>query len=391
MNLYPRQSRLGLKSSRGSKVAGAAIALGLLALGSGGFGVVSAEGSSTTSFLSSLGQPTQLASTVPANGDVNPYGIVLVTKSVGKLAKGDFLVSNFNNKANVQGTGSTIVEISQTGHVSTFAVLGSIQSPYTCPGGVGLTTALSILPGGWVVVGSLPSISGGSLPMINPAGCLIVLNPSGAIVATWTNANINGSWDMTEVATTSGADLFVANVLSRAAGVSTTPKSGDQSTIVRIDVVLTPGVTPSMKSATIIGSGFISKPNNAALIQGATGVALGRSGTLYVAETVQNRIAEIPNALTRATPFAGGKKTLSSAGWLNGPLGLAIAPNGDVIAMNGNNGVAVEVSPSGHQVAKLTLVRGGAGDLFGVALASDGRTLIFVNDKTNALDEVTAG
>jgi hypothetical protein len=80
---------------------------------------------------------------------------------------------------------------------------------------------------------------------------------------------------------------------------------------------------------------------------------------------------------------------LSSGGWLNGPLGVTLAPDGDVIAMNGNDGNAVEISPRGHQIAKLGLVRDGAGDLFGATIAPGGRTLIFVNDGTNALDTAT--
>jgi hypothetical protein len=77
---------------------------------------------------------------------------------------------------------------------------------------------------------------------------------------------------------------------------------------------------------------------------------------------------------------------LASGGWLNGPLGLTLTPNGDVLAMNGSNGNAVEISPSGHQVAKLTLVRNGSGDLFAAAIATGGHGLLFVNDGTNALD-----
>lgn len=239
-------------------------------------------------------------------------------------------------------------------------------------------------------MGSLPSGPAGALPLVNPAGCLIVLNPSGTVVETWTNANINGPWDMTEAATSSGADLFVANVLTRAAGSSATPKTGDRSTVVRINVSLRAGAIPQMSSSTVIGSGFLSKPNATALVQGATGVALGAAGILYVAETVQNRVSEIPDAMSRTTAFADGAATLSSGGWLNGPLGLTLAPNGDVIAMNGGDGNAVEINPSGHHVAKSTLVPKGAGDLFGAVIASGGHGLLFVNDGTNALDQSTA-
>src|SRR6516164_8941448 len=63
--------------------------------------------------------PTFLsASTVPANGDVNPYGVAFVPNgfpSGGPLNPGDVAVSNFNNSNNSQGTGTTIVGISPTG------------------------------------------------------------------------------------------------------------------------------------------------------------------------------------------------------------------------------------------------------------------------------------
>jgi glucose/arabinose dehydrogenase len=143
-----------------------------------------------------------------------------------------------------------------------------------------------------------------------------------------------------------------------------------------------------MTGLTVIGTGFLSKANKAAFVQGPTGVALGKNGDLYVAGTVRNHISEIPGAMTRMTAVADGAITLSSGGWLNGPLGLTIAPNGDVIAMNANDGNAVEISPNGHQVAKKTLVPNGSGDLFGATISPDGTELLFVNDaaSANALD-----
>ena len=116
---------------------------------------------SAVSFLSSLGPAKQIASTVPANGDVNPYGLAVVGTTAGKLVKGDILVSNYNDKANVQGTGNTIVQVSPSGSMTTFAQLTALPHSLSCPGGIGLTTALSVLPGGWVVVGSLPASGAG--------------------------------------------------------------------------------------------------------------------------------------------------------------------------------------------------------------------------------------
>ena len=43
---------------------------------------------------------TPIGSTVPANGDLNPYGIVTVPRSTGSLVRGDLLISNFNDAKN---------------------------------------------------------------------------------------------------------------------------------------------------------------------------------------------------------------------------------------------------------------------------------------------------
>ena len=64
---------------------------------------------SSSSFIGNLRTISTLASTVPKNGDINPYGTVVVPNSVGKLVQGDVLVSNFNDSANLQGTGTTMI------------------------------------------------------------------------------------------------------------------------------------------------------------------------------------------------------------------------------------------------------------------------------------------
>jgi len=336
-------------------------------------------------FLASLDKATQIGATVPPNGDVNPYGIAVVPTTVGTLVQGSTLVSNFNDSANTQGTGTTIVQVSPTGARSTFARITTLPASEPCPGGIGLTTALAVLPGGWVVVGSLPAGPGGDLPAANPAGCLIVLNSSGMPVETWTNAHINGPWDMTTAVTASGAEIFVSNVLSRPAGLMSTPPSG-LCTVTRLDVSLSPGDPPRMTGSTVIGSGFPWRANKAAFIQGPTGVALGSNGTLYVAETVGSAITAIPGALTRTDPVMDGTDTVTAGGSLNGPLGLTMVPGGDLVAVNGNDGRAVEITPHGRQITTVTLVPDGAGDLFGVTPTASGKGLLFVNDGTNAVD-----
>jgi hypothetical protein len=90
------------------------------------------------SFIGGFKKLTTIGSTVPANGDVNPYGMARVTKSQGSLIKGNILISNFNNSKNLQGTGTTIVQVSPQGRLSVFAKINAAKLPGKCPGGVGL-------------------------------------------------------------------------------------------------------------------------------------------------------------------------------------------------------------------------------------------------------------
>jgi hypothetical protein len=337
-------------------------------------------------FLAGLHTIRRIASTVPANGDVNPYGITVVPRTTGHLVKGDALVSNFNARANIQGTGTTIVQVAPDGTVAPFARLGRLPAGLSCPGGIGLTTALNVLPGGWVVVGSLPTQHGGALPATRTIGCLIVLNSRGAPVETWVSPNLDGPWDMTMSATSGHAALFVSDVLSPSPDGGPAPEVTGLCNVVRVNITLAPGAMPKMTGVTVVGAGFPWRQDKAALVQGPTGLALSPSGTLYAVSTISNSILAIPGAATRTSAATAGSRVLTRGGWLNGPLGLTVAPNGDLIAVNGNNGYAVEVTPSGQQTAKLRLVRRGAGALFGITPQPSGHGLLFVNDATNALD-----
>jgi hypothetical protein len=97
--------------------AGLAAIVATMACLMGGTGLAAGAASAAgfPAFVGPLHHVTTLASTVPRNGDVNPYGVAVVPRSTGHLRQGNILVSNFNNKANVQGTGTTIVEITPRG------------------------------------------------------------------------------------------------------------------------------------------------------------------------------------------------------------------------------------------------------------------------------------
>jgi hypothetical protein len=327
-------------------------------------------------YITSFSSIRALHSAVPpggaAKGDQNPYGVAVVPRTVGAETRGDVLVSNFNNGANEQGTGSSIVEISPTGAFKVFAVVPPIGSNKA----VGLTTALAALPHGFVAVGMLPAPGGkGSAAT---AGALDILNSHGHVVKTLTGGPINGPWDMTASVRQNSATLFVTNVLNGT--VAAHGHNVQRGTVVRVSLAVPSAGVPTVLSERVIASGFREHLDPAALVVGPTGVGLGHGGTLFVADSARNRIAAIPQAMTRTTAMSGGGTTVSHGGALNDPLGVTIAPNGDVISANGNNGELVETSPAGHQVATKTLVPNGAGDLFGLARIPGNRGLYFVND-----------
>jgi hypothetical protein len=338
---------------------------------------------SSGGFIDLLPMNTQVASTVPANGDVNPYGVAVVQQSVGALVKNDILVSNFNNSANSQGTGTTIVQVDPGGKVNLFATITPQDLPGACPGGVGLTTALVVLREGWVIVGSLPTSDGTSATA--QAGCLIVLDAMGKVVETISGSPINGPWDMTAIERGHFAVLFVTNVLNGT--VAGSPNEVDQGTVVRVVLALHGKHAPRVLNQTVIGSGFGERTDPGALVIGPTGDSLGKNGTLYVADTLANRITAIPNALFRRNSADTGK-VISSGGGLNGPLGMTLAPNGDILTANAGDGNLVETTPGGKQVSvKMIDTTGtGAGTLFGLSLTPDRKGVYFVNDGNNTLN-----
>jgi hypothetical protein len=328
-------------------------------------------------FINRFPTISTIASAVPtggaAMGDQNPYGVAVVPSSIGDLVRGDVLVSNFNNSQNQQGTGSSIVEISPQGSQHVFGV---VPAPTATPA-VGLTTALAVLQDGFVVVGSLPAPGGSSAAA--GGGALTILNATGHVVGTITGGDINGPWDMTAVREGSNrAVLFVTNVLNGT--VAANGAVVHDGTVVRIVLSIGQDSNPQVISNTVIGTGFAEHTDPNALVVGPTGVGLDTNGTLYVSDSDGNRIAAIPDALTRTSALGAGGITLTSGGPLNDPLGLTVVPGGDVVTTNGNNGRVVETTPGGQVVASRVLVDPGAGDLFGLAVAPDGEGMYFTND-----------
>ena len=351
------------------------------------------------SILKKLKTVDTISSTVPANGDINPYGIVRVPHSIGNLREGHYLVSNFNASSNLQGTGTTIVDVSPTGALSLFAELNSASLPGPCPGGVGLTTALAVLRTGWVIVGSLPTSDGSSATA--QAGCLIVLDSWGTPVETIQGSLINGPWDMTSLDDDDHAVLFVTNVLNGT--VAANGKVVNQGTVLRVNLRVSEKTMPFLESLTIIGAGFAERTDPAALVIGPTGVGLSAScnhgedscesrfnheSSLFVADSLNNRVVAIRDPLGRTTP-CWEPTVISTGGSLNDPLGLTVSPGGNILVVNGNDGFVTEITPHGTQIANKLIDNSGnppgAGALFGLIYDPE-RGLVFVDDATNTLN-----
>jgi hypothetical protein len=337
------------------------------------------------SFIGQFTMNGQVASTVPSNGDVNPYGVAVVQQSQGMLHRGNVLVSNFNDAGNFQGTGTTIVQVTPGGKVTQFARITPKNLPEPCPGGVGLTTALEILRGGWVVVGSLPTAHKGTA--FTGTGCLIVLNNKGTVAETLSGHGINGPWDMAMMQRGPFAELFVSNVLN-----GTEAAAGQvvhRGTVVRLTLGTFGSTAPQILGVTTVGSGFAERTDPAALVIGPTGLGVSGNGTVYVADTLADRIAAIPDAVSRPDS-AGRGLNVTTGGALNMPLGLFIAPDGHILTVNAGDGNIVETTRSGVQVAVRQLDSSGsppgAGALFGLAVAPHGAGVYYVDDATNTLN-----
>ena len=340
-------------------------------------------------FLASIHDDTTSSTTVPPNGDQNPYAIVVAPVSSGAIEKDDVLVTNFNNDKNLQGLGTTIVDFNpSTKKLSVFAELP--RHLPQCPGGIGLTTAMTMLKSGWVIVGSAPSEDGTT--KTKGPGCLLVLDSHGKVADVIAGPNINAPWgNMATIDNGRTATLFVSN-----AGFDIGEPSSDApvvklSTVLRLELAIPEGKPPVVKSQTVIGSGFGAQADKDVFLIGPTGLQLGKDDTLYVSDAIGNRINAIRHASTRTTS-AGIGRIVTQDGLLQRPLAMMTAPNGNLIVANAQNGQVVEVDPvTGKQLSAIWVDENkaqtppGSGDLFGIAMTPSGSGFYYVEDELNTL------
>jgi hypothetical protein len=302
-------------------------------------------------------------STIPANGDTNPYGVAFVPFGFppgGSLNPGDILVSNFNNANGLSGTGTTIVRVTPAGQVTPFFNGNPTNQP---PPTLGLTTALGVLRRGFVLVGNVPTTDG----MFDTIqfGSLLVINRFGQQIGTISDpVLLDGPWDLTILDGGGWAKVFVSNVLN--------------GTVTRLDLdVGANNVT--VRKEVKIASGYSHRQDPVALVLGPTGLAFDPvTGILYVASTQDNAIYAIANAAFAAQQNGKGKIVYQYDAHLRGPLALAFTPNGHLITANGDavnasptpseNSEIVEFTKSGTFVAQFS-IDSAAGAAFGIAVA----------------------
>jgi hypothetical protein len=285
----------------------------------------------------------RVSSTIPANGDLNPYGVAFVPVGFpggGIISPGDVLVSNFNDINNCQGQGTTIIKFTPNNAIAPDSVapgvsagqMGNAVAFFQSPKQVGLSTALGVLKGGFVIVGNVPSgpeSNGPSGPVCSPtpsSGALQVIDRHGKLIATLTDpvGNVFGSpWDLTIANDTcSTAQLFVSNVL--------------KGTVGRLDLAVSAAGVSIVRSF-VVAQGYEFRLDSAAFVVGPTGLAHDPEGNLFVASTGDNKIFKVPNASQPVPPApTTGTVVVNNDPHLRGPLALVFSPTGTLLTANGD-------------------------------------------------------
>jgi hypothetical protein len=365
------QRETGSPALRRGIAAGSSLSLLAAMLFTGAIGVVHAQAPDSDPVF--LPSPVRTVSTMPANGDQNPYGVAFVPNNFptgsGPLKHGDILVSNFNNSQNLQGTGTTIVRVPANGSPTVF---------FQGNAGLGLSTALGTLQAGFVVVGNAPTADGTSATA--QPGSLLVINNQGKLVETITDSTIQYPWDMALIDEGNRAIAFVTNALTGTVSRLTFQVSSNGLTLL---------------SSKIIASGYVHRGDPVALFVAPTGLVYDvQRDLLYVASTGDNAVFAISDPVTRTSDGGTGFIVYQDDIHLHGALGLAAAPNGHLLVTNNDTvnpdpnqpSEIVEFTKGGHFVKELS-VDPSQGGSFGLAVGAKGGQAIFaaVDDNTASL------
>ena len=322
---------------------------------------------SDPSILNMLTKKTTIGSTVdPLNGDQNPYGLDIAKVSAGAFKAGDLAVCNFNDAANVQGNGTTVIAL----HPQPGSTPRRVAQDHSLQG----CTEIALAPSDAIWASAFVAND-------NP-----IVSPSGAVITTLPGGPFHGPFGQVfapKPTPFGNASFYESN-------------AGDGS-IVRINI------TNSGFTFDVIAKGF-------AVNGGAPGSILGPSGLqydakhdrLYIVDGANNtvvtfrHVSTIPaggitvNGMGFDGPFANRATVLFSGAPLNGPISSALFEDGHLIVGNTLDGngqnLMVELNSAGKELAVKNVDRGAAGALFGmIAVNGSDRKLYFNDDNDNTV------
>jgi hypothetical protein len=362
-------SRLAVMAIATLAVAGCNHGGGMLPIQSGASAPQSAGQSypgADYSILKVLTRERVIGSTVdPVHGQLNPYGLTVAPSTNGAFTKGDLVVCNFNNSANVQGTGYTIVGLHPKVGSKPFLVSSSVKTLAGCD-------ALALAPDDTIWAAAFRSNDN---PVLSSSGQLLI--------------NITG----TPFAHPFGQIFAQHGGVSGAAAFYET-NAGGEGTVVRINL-------GSQFTYDVIAEGFAINHGKPGGIFGPSGLAYNNhNDTLYIVDGANNtvvafsQVSTIPNGgivvekdgLHFKGPSASQARVVFAGNPLNGPISSALLFNGNLVIGNTTNStgrnILVELTPAGQIVATRNVDRGAAGAIFGIVATGNNAfdTKIYFND-----------
>lgn len=316
----------------------------------------------SVSILKMLTKQIVIGSTVDSKfHQLNPYGLTVAPASAGDFKKGDLVVCNFNDKANVQGTGFTIVAL----HPKPGSKPLLVSSSKTLVG----CNALALSTGDdiWAA-----AFTANDNPVLSPTGVLEI--------------NIKGK----------PFDRPFGQIFAQPKGGSPAFYATDagDGTVVRINL-------GSPFTFDVIAKGFAINHGKPGSILGPSGLAYDPNGDqLYVVDGTNNtvvafsKVSSIPNGgvtvekggKTFKGPSAHDARLVFAGAPLNGPISSALLFNGNLVVGNTGNpsgkNIMVELSPTGKMLATRNVDKGASGALFGMVATgtSAANTKLYFND-----------
>ena len=314
--------------------------------------------------LNTLHTQTTIGSTV-VNGDQNPYGLAIAPVSAGKITAGDLIVCNFNDPANVQGTGTTIVGLHPVAGATPYLIAQNAQLDWCA--------ALTLDGSDRIYTADYS------------ANDDLVFSPAGTLTSTITTVAWNGAF----------GELYAptAGPFGSASVFATSVNAG---TVVRLDLM-----NGSVVSGETIVAGFTKNTGQPGSLWGASGLTYDPNGDqLYVVDGNANRLyafrgaSSIPaNGVTVAGtsfggPAAANARLVASGAPMNLPISAALLENGNVVVGNTGDNNVLEYSPAGVLLGEKLVDAGATGAIFGMVAtgtAPANQKIYFNDDNTSAV------